>query len=240
MRFLPAVLLVVWLAVSAANTPEVKTLLNEVSAAYVKLEPQTIRPAEGYIRYDYLVPGGYYKEMWDWDGFFIGSHLAHQSRDQAKYLKGWVLSFAGAIDKEGYVAGLITTKGPIPLNGGFGKFAMKPFLAQGAVIASERLADYQWVAPIWDNLRGLSSTARTRNTTRNGNCSFGRTPCSQARITISRSPTIPRIPVRFWQLIFAPSSCANMKPWPGWPKCLRREMRLLSTDKKLLSFALPC
>ena len=153
MRSLPAVLLVVWLAVSAANTPQVKTLLNEVSVAYVKLEPQTIRPAEGYIRYDYLVPGGYYKEMWDWDGFFIGSHLAHQSRDQAKYLKGWVLSFAGAIDKEGYVAGLITTKGPIPLNGGFGKFAMKPFLAQGAVIASERLADYQWVAPIWDNLR---------------------------------------------------------------------------------------
>jgi len=146
-----------WLLFSPANNSEdMKSLLDEVSLAYVKLEPQSIRPAEGYIKYDYLIPGGYYKQMWDWDGFFIGAHLAHQNRDQAKYLKGWVLGFAGAIDKQGYVAGLITTEGPIPLgygSGSFGKFAMKPFLAQGAVIASERLGDYQWVAPVWDSLR---------------------------------------------------------------------------------------
>jgi alpha,alpha-trehalase len=36
-----------------------------------------------------------------------------------------------------------------------GRFALKPVLAQGAVIASERLADYQWVAPVWDNLRRI-------------------------------------------------------------------------------------
>jgi len=34
-----------------------------------------------------------------------------------------------------------------------GKFAMKPFLAQGAVIASEGLGDYQWVKPIWESMR---------------------------------------------------------------------------------------
>ena len=85
-----------------------------------------------------------------------GSHLAHQSREKARYLQGWVLGFGGAIDKDGYVAGMITTDGPIPLNydhGVLGKFAMKPFLAQGTVIASERLGDYRWVAPIWNNLR---------------------------------------------------------------------------------------
>ena len=112
----------------------------EVSAAYAKLEPQSIRPAEGFIKYDYLIPAGYYKQMWDWDGFFIGSHLAQQGKPQ--YLKYWVLDFAGAIDKDGYVAGCITTKGPRPL---MGRFAMKPFLAQGAVIASEGLGDYTWV-----------------------------------------------------------------------------------------------
>ena len=51
------------------------------------------------------------------------------------------------------MAGMITTKGPVPLNGKFGRFAMKPFLAQGAVIAAEQLGDYQWVAPVWANLR---------------------------------------------------------------------------------------
>jgi alpha,alpha-trehalase len=133
----------------AADKPaSLAQTLTEVSAAYAKLEPQSIRPAEGFIKYDYLIPAGYYKQMWDWDGFFIGSHLAQQGKPQ--YLKWWVLDFAGAIDQDGYVAGCITTKGPRPL---MGKFAMKPFLAQGAVIASEGLGDYQWVKPIWESLR---------------------------------------------------------------------------------------
>ncbi len=132
----------------AAEKPSLAQTLTEVSAAYAKLEPQSIRPAEGFIKYDYLIPAGYYKQMWDWDGFFIGSHLAQQGKPQ--YLKWWVLDFAGAIDKDGYVAGCITTKGPRPL---MGRFAMKPFLAQGAVIASEDLEDYSWVKPIWENMR---------------------------------------------------------------------------------------
>ena len=149
-----AALLLVLLALTQANTsPELKGLLDEVSGAYANLEAQTIRPAEGYIKYDYLIPGGYYRQMWDWDGFFIGCHLAHQGRDRAKYLKGWVLSFAGAMDGDGHIPGMITTKGPVPVNAQFGHFAMKPFLAQGAVIAAERLGDYQWVAPVWKELR---------------------------------------------------------------------------------------
>ena len=147
-------LAVVLLALTQANTsPELKGLLDEVSGAYANLEAQTIRPAEGYIKYDYLIPGGYYRQMWGWDGFFIGCHLAHQGRDRAKYLKGWVLSFAGAMDGDGHIPGMITTKGPVPVNAQFGHFAMKPFLAQGAVIAAERLGDYQWVAPVWEELR---------------------------------------------------------------------------------------
>jgi alpha,alpha-trehalase len=133
----------------AADKPaNLSQTLDEVSAAYAKLEPQSIRPAEGFIKYDYLIPAGFYKQMWDWDGFFIGSHLAQQGKPQ--YLKYWVLDFAGAIDKDGYVSGCITTKGPRPL---MGRFAMKPFLAQGAVIASEGLGDYAWVKPIWENMR---------------------------------------------------------------------------------------
>jgi alpha,alpha-trehalase len=133
----------------AADKPaNLSQTLDQVSVAYAKLEPQSIRPAEGFIKYDYLIPAGYYKQMWDWDGFFIGSHLAQQGKPQ--YLKYWVLDFAGAIDKDGYVAGCITTKGPRPL---MGRFAMKPFLAQGAVIASEGMNDYAWVKPIWENMR---------------------------------------------------------------------------------------
>jgi alpha,alpha-trehalase len=133
-------------------------LLERVSAAYAKLEPQTMRPPEGYFKYDYLIPAGYYKQMWDWDGFFIGSHLAHQKPENAKYLRGWVLTFAGSIDQEGYVPGIILAEGVPPLDKiipVLGRFAVKPFLAQGAVTASERSGDYQWVGPVWENLRKI-------------------------------------------------------------------------------------
>ncbi|MBV9302481.1 MAG: hypothetical protein JOY62_09775 [Acidobacteriaceae bacterium] len=143
---------------STDRTEDLNRLQDEVSTAFSKLEPQTIHTAEGRFKYDYLTPGGYYKgSMWDWDGFFIGCHLTHQSRDQAKYLKWWVLNFtnaANAINKDGWVpavllADRLPSAKPHPL---FGMFTVKPFLAQGAVIASENLGDYEWVRPVWDSL----------------------------------------------------------------------------------------
>ena len=125
-------------------------LLAGLTADFSRLAPQTIRPAEGYIRYPYLIPAGYYSQMWDWDGFFIGAHWANQNAADAKYLRDWVISFATSADGDGYVAGCITTHGPRPL---FGKFAMKPFVAQGALLATRQLGDYEWVRPVWPDLK---------------------------------------------------------------------------------------
>src|SRR6185437_13444285 len=121
-------------AVSAQSAD--KDLLLGLSADFARLAPKTIRPAQGYIHHSYLIPSGYYDQMWDWDGFFIGAHWANQDPAKAALLRDWVLSFAGSADAEGYVAGCIAPSGPRPL---FGKFAMKPFLAQGALLASEHL-----------------------------------------------------------------------------------------------------
>jgi alpha,alpha-trehalase len=128
------------------------TLLQDFSADIAKLAPQTVHPAEGYIRDDYIIPAGYYPQLWDWDGSFIGAHWANQNAADAKYLKGWALTFMSSADDSGYVAGCITPKGPRPL---FGKFAMKPFLAQGALLAAERLNDYSWIAPYWSKLKAI-------------------------------------------------------------------------------------
>lgn len=163
MRFQPAVLLIFCIAMPLpTGRGNLKPLLNDVSAAFAKLEPETIRPAEGYLKHDYLIPGGYYKQMWDWDGFFIGEHLAHQSREKAKYLQGWVLNFAAAaagINHDGWVPGVIMAD-QLPEakpNAVMGWFMVKPFLAQGAVIASEGLGDYTWVAPVWEELRRVQA-----------------------------------------------------------------------------------
>ncbi len=127
-----------------------RTLLDRLAVQLDGLRPQSIRPAEGFIRRDYLVPGGFYKQMWDWDGFFIGCHLL--SLGQPGYLRDWVLGFAEAADAEGYVPGCITTQGPRPI---FGKFAMKPFLAQGAYLASEALGDYRWLEAVYAELANV-------------------------------------------------------------------------------------
>lgn len=126
--------------------------LGELSADFARLEPQTVRPAQGYIRHSYLIPSGYYDQMWDWDGFFIGAHWANQNSADATLLRDWAVSFASSADAEGYVAGCITPAGPRPL---FGKFAMKPFLAQGALVAAQSLNDYEWLRPIWPQMRSV-------------------------------------------------------------------------------------
>jgi alpha,alpha-trehalase len=142
-----------FLSVSAAAAQDSgEELLRGLMADFTRLAPQTIRPAKGYIQHPYLIPSGYYDQMWDWDGFFIGAHWANQDPAQAALLRDWVVSFANAADAGGYVAGCITPTGPRPL---FGKFAMKPFLAQGAVLAAERLHDYEWIRPIWPQMRRI-------------------------------------------------------------------------------------
>jgi len=131
-----------------------------LTADFARLAPQTIRPADGYIQHPYLIPAGYYNQMWDWDGFFLGLHWANQNPADARYLRDWVLSFAASADADGYVAGCITPKGPRPL---FGKFAMKPFLAQGALAAAQQLHDYTWLRPAWPGLqRVLDYRKRTQ------------------------------------------------------------------------------
>lgn len=143
-------------AVCAAQASD-QELLAGLSTDFAKLAPQTIRPASGYIRYPYLIPAGYYNQMWDWDGFFIGAHWANQSADDAKLLRDWVLNFAMSADPGGYVSGCITPSGPRPI---FGKFAMKPFLAQGAVIAAEQLHDYEWIRPAFPAMVKIAAYRR--------------------------------------------------------------------------------
>jgi alpha,alpha-trehalase len=128
------------------------TLLADLTSDFARLAPQTVRPADGYIKYPYLTPAGYYTQMWDWDGFFIGAHWSNQDPADAKLLRDWVLGFTSSAAPDGYVAGCITPKGPRPL---FGKFAMKPYLAQGALLAAQRLGDYSWLRPVWPDMQRI-------------------------------------------------------------------------------------
>ncbi|WP_198842700.1 MGH1-like glycoside hydrolase domain-containing protein [Aureibaculum flavum] len=125
-----------------------RPLLSDLSAKYETLRPKVIQPAEGYLKYPYLIPAGFYKQMWDWDGFFMGNHFV--SKGKPEYLKFWALNLIQGIDDEGYVSGGATTEGPRFL---FGKFAVKPFLSQGVYFACEGANDYEWIASHYEELK---------------------------------------------------------------------------------------
>jgi len=159
LRAFRAVLLMFFCAAAGSRSqqPAGPELLAGLTAGFDRLAPQTIRPAQGYIHHPYLIPAGYYAQMWDWDGFFIGLHWLNQNAAEAGLLRDWVVSFASSADDSGYVAGCITPTGPRPL---FGKFAMKPFLAQGAVLAARQLNDYEWIRPIWPAMQRILAYRR--------------------------------------------------------------------------------
>ena len=125
-----------------------RNVYMSIQAEFDELSKRVIQPAEGYLKYPYLIPAGFYKQMWDWDGFFMGNHFA--SKGKPEYLKYWALNLIKGIDEEGYVSGCATTKGPRPI---FGKFAMKPFLSQGVYFSSKSLNDFSWVEEHYEALK---------------------------------------------------------------------------------------
>ncbi len=133
--------------------------LRKLREHFARLRKQVIRPAKGFLKHDYLVPGGFYEEQWDWDGFFIGVHLATRRPSDAIYLKNWALNFINAADDDGYVPGCLTPDGP---ESGHRLFQMKPFIAQGICIASRCLGSFDWIAPHYET---ITSIARRREQT---------------------------------------------------------------------------
>ncbi|CAM4088666.1 trehalase family glycosidase [Zobellia roscoffensis] len=133
--------------VETTNKVELQEAYGMLKKEFEHLSTKVVQPAEGYLEYPYLIPAGFYKQMWDWDGFFMGNYFV--SKGEPQYLKYWALNLIKGIDDEGYVSGCATTKGPRPI---FGKFAMKPFLSQGVYLASKGLNDFEWVKPYYDQI----------------------------------------------------------------------------------------
>lgn len=121
---------------------------DQVKEAFNVMNKRVIMPADGYLKYPYLVPAGFYSQMWDWDGFFMGTYFCSIGKPEC--LKYWALNLIQGIDEKGYVSGCATTKGPRPI---MGDFSMKPFLAQGVLFSSRAMGDFEWVRSYYDKLK---------------------------------------------------------------------------------------
>ncbi|MCF8715516.1 hypothetical protein JM658_11835 [Joostella atrarenae] len=136
------------LSIDLYDDDELDKIYTQLSTHYKTLSQKVIQSPEGYLEYPYLIPAGFYKQMWDWDGFFIGNYFASKGRPE--YLKYWCLNLIKGIDSEGYVSGCATTNGPRPI---FGKFSMKPFLSQGVYLSSKKMNNFNWIIPFYEKIK---------------------------------------------------------------------------------------
>jgi len=106
------------------------------------LRKLVVKPPNGFIKYPYCIPGGFYQQQWDWDGFFIACHLAARTPPRPEYLKYWTLNFLSAALPDGEMSACVRPEGPTP---GHSSLRMKPFLAQGAELGASLSNDYAWI-----------------------------------------------------------------------------------------------
>ncbi len=123
-----------------------------------RLRPGVIKPTNGSIKYPYCIPGGFYDQQWDWDGFFIASHLAARNPPQPQYLKFWALNVLASTLPDGDVAACITPDGP---RNGHPSLRLKPFLAQGAELGARLLNDYGWIDQHYQPIVAMATRRET-------------------------------------------------------------------------------
>lgn len=129
-----------------------KELTSQIKTYFEPLKTIVKQSPKGILKYAYLSPApqSVYKELWDWDAYFMGVSLSDKDSKDAIFLKNWALNYIINADENGKVPGCLTPEGFDPrLN------HMKPFLAQGILKASIGLNEIKWIKPYWDIVKKI-------------------------------------------------------------------------------------
>jgi len=137
---------------------QLQGIYDEISEGFVQLRKEVVRQPQGCLKYPYLIPAGFYQNLWDWDAFFMANHFI--SRGEPQYMKDWVQLYADLADETGYISGSLTPEGPRPM---YSKYApMKPLLAQGAYHYSVAAGDFSWIAPHYEAIKRVVNYQREK------------------------------------------------------------------------------
>ena len=112
--------------------------------------PKIIRPAGGGIPYPYLIPGGFYTQQWDWDAFFMATHLANRSQPQPQYLRYWTDNFLSIFKEDEETPACVREDSKIIRHA---SLILKPFMAQGACRALTLMRDLDWGKKIFPKIK---------------------------------------------------------------------------------------
>ena len=67
-------------ALSVNRIPDVDksrldSIHGRIAAGFADLRRQVVKEPDGFIKYPYLIPAGFYSQLWDWDAFFMANHF---------------------------------------------------------------------------------------------------------------------------------------------------------------------
>lgn len=141
------------LPAAAQDQGEISTLFEKY-----KLKQSIIKAPKGLLKYEYLVPGGPYYQLFDWDMYFMGVALSYEG--MGRPLASSVENFLEYVDEKGngYAPRQIAPEifQALPE-------MCKPFLAQAAFLASRTMGNAEWLRPryaklartlyFWENAR---------------------------------------------------------------------------------------
>lgn len=117
---------------------------SEISQFFAKygFKKNIVKPPEGILKHEYMVPAGPYTQLFDWDTYFMGVALSYDGVGEP--LENSVKNFLDYADAhwgtKGYTPRQIATDAPDAL-----PQMCKPFLAQMALRASQTLNNYDWL-----------------------------------------------------------------------------------------------
>jgi putative isomerase len=116
-----------------------------------KYKESTVKPPQGLLKYEYLVAGGKYSQLFDWDMYFIGVALSYDGRGMAlaHSVQDFLLFMNVGDNTRGWAPREIT---PDAL-GGLPQMC-KPFLAQSALRVTRTMGNLNWVRDHYGELTG--------------------------------------------------------------------------------------
>ena len=118
---------------SLATPSDDEALVESYVAQFGNL---TFREPSGALKYKYLVPGGFYQQLWDWDSMFTGIALLQYG--SAPYLAGSMKNFFSQVNlTDGTVKGCLTPEGASQTI-----YHAKPVLIQGALVAAKHTKNF--------------------------------------------------------------------------------------------------
>jgi putative isomerase len=124
-------------AMKAQSRSEISQLFEKYHA-----KQNIVKPPQGILKYEYLVPAGPYFQLFDWDMYFMGVALSYDG--VGKPVATSVEDFLEFVDEyanwEGYTPREIAPDALWAL-----PEMCKPFLAQAALRASLTMGDFEWL-----------------------------------------------------------------------------------------------